>query len=44
MEDVLTPEARESVLSPPDRFEVVVALLNVLESAERYEFMLDIVG
>lgn len=43
MEEVLIPEARESVLRP-DRFEVVVALLKVLESAVRYEFMLDIVG
>jgi len=39
-------ERRESVLSPPDpdRFEVVVALLKVLESAVRYELMLEMVG
>jgi hypothetical protein len=44
IEEALTaPEERESVLRP-DRLEVVVALLNVLESAVRYELMLEMVG
>lgn len=33
-----------SALSPPERFELVVALLNVLESLVRYELMLEMVG